>query len=46
MYLSVLAKKGSEAGRADAESLCISVLINSISPWIVALVICGFPFSK
>jgi len=46
MYRIVLAKKASDAGSGVVESLCISLAINSTSPWIAALVTCGFPFSK
>jgi hypothetical protein len=46
MYRIVLAKKASDAGSGVVESLCISLVINSTSPWIAALATCGFPFSK
>ena len=46
MYRSVLAKKASADESGVVVSLCISVVINSIRPWMVATVICGLPFSK
>lgn len=46
MYRSVLAKNASADESGVVVSLCISVVINSISPWMVATVICGLPFSK
>jgi len=41
-----MARKASADGYREVESLCISVVINSSSPWIVETVIWGFPFSK
>lgn len=46
MYRIVLAKKASEGGSGVVDSLCISLVINSIKPWIAELVTCEFPFSK
>ena len=46
IYRNVLVKNASEVGFTLLESLCNSFVINSTNPWIAALVIWGFPFSK